>query len=107
MASTNMYVMLKKKPVDEFEDDDFFHPNQKFSLSPRVENVVINFFYENDEEYNCCSDLQIFGGDSNSSVRKNANESSESDDCEWYQARTAVKGFKDHFVGKVSASDLW
>lgn len=104
MPSTNMYVMLKKVP--NAVEDDFFHIHRNFSVSSRVENVVINLFYESEEESNCCSDLQIFGDNSNSDT-KNTNKNGVSDNCEWYQAKIQVAGFKDYYVGKVSASDLW
>lgn len=103
-----MYVMLKKPTTTtttSVEDDDFFHPNRKFSLATRVENVVINFSYENQEESNCCSNLQIFWDTSKISLE--SSNSSSSEDCEWYQAKISVAGFKDYYVGKVSASDLW
>lgn len=104
-----MYVLLKKTPTHTSPEDDFFHPIRKFSVSPRVENVVINLWYENPEESNCCSNLQIFGDTSreNSKLSVESSSGSNSDDCEWYQAQISIAGFKDYYVGKVSATDLW
>lgn len=114
MPSTNMYVMLKKGPTTQSSttaamEDHFFLPNKKFSLSDRVENIVINFFYETEENHNCCSNLKIFEDLPGDTSRNFAFEAVTSCDeyCEWYQAKTLVAGFKDYYVGKVSATDLW
>lgn len=97
--------MLKKIP-NQSKDDEFFYPNRKFSLSPRVENIVMNFLYGSGEEYNCCSDLQIFG-DTSKEDSKNSTEENFNDHSEWYQAKISIAGFKNCYVGKVAASDLW
>lgn len=112
MPSTNMYVMLKKRPSTELSTtsataDHFFLPNKKFSLSERVENIVINFLYQTEENHNCCSDLKIFEDlpvDTNVAFET---VTSCDEYCEWYQANIFVAGFKDYYVGKVSATDLW
>lgn len=100
--------MLKKQEttLETSKEDQFFHPNRKFSISSHVENIIINLMYETEEEYNCCSDLQIFG-DTSREDSKNVEGNNVNDDCEWYQAKTSIAGFKDCYVGKVSASDLW
>lgn len=114
MPSTNMYIMLKKKPstteksaTQALLDDNFFLPNKKFSLSTEVEKIVINFLYSVEEKHNCCSDLKIFEDTPKNDTASTVNTSSSCVECEWYQAKVLVTGFKDCYVGKISASDLW
>lgn len=109
-----MYVMLKKTPDSDatekssVQEDHFFLPSKKFSLSTRIENIVINFQYINEEKHNCCSHLEIFEDVPRTSSKNVVLEAVNScDNSEWYQAKTLVTGFKDYYVGKISASDLW
>lgn len=112
ICNTNMYVLVKKTCLtEELTKDSFFLPNFKYNLPSRVKNIIVNLKCDNTNVTNCCKNLLVFnddieGCDSGASNYKIEKDNS-TEDVKWYQAKLLVTGFKDCFVNKVSASELW
>lgn len=113
---TNMYVMLKKKhTICNSKNEHFFIPT-RCNIPLRVRNTVINLNYtvENDDS-NCCRNLTVFEDEVTQEEKQltGANSGGSEDNCEdtndgqWYQAKVLLTGFKDCFINKISASELW
>lgn len=113
---TNMYIMLKKKHsnINCDSDDHFFVPNSRYDIPLRVRNTIINLNYINQSGDNCCKNLAVFQDVETQSEQCISESDQEFEifnengsDGQWYQATVLVTGFKDCFVNKVSASELW
>lgn len=112
VSFTNMHVMLKKGCSRENAEshNHFFLLNSSFSFPSRVETIVINLNYETDYKENCCSNLVIFEdkpGECTRNTVSNTDSNISVEDFQWYQAKVLLTGFKDCFVNKTSASELW
>lgn len=110
-----MYILLKKKhSATNCDSDHFFVPNSRYNIPLRVRNTIVNLNYVNQSNENCCKNLTVFDDEEAQSEQKlnESNQESESDcehenDGQWFQAKVLLTGFKDCFVNKVSASELW
>lgn len=108
-----MYIMLKKKHSgNNCDSEHFFVPN-RCNIPLKTRNTIINLNYVNDTNDNCCKNLAVFqdteGQSEPVSVGTHEFESNvqSTSDGQWYQATALLTGFKDCFVNKVSASELW
>lgn len=108
---TNMYLMLKK--TDTSVTNENFLVNRQFNI-PNKNNVQVEIEYTNLSQFVCCKDLLIFEDNNTkdkemlTDVKKNIIQvSSEYDEEIWYQSKTFLKGYKDCFINKVHASELW
>lgn len=112
ICNTNMYVLLKKTCVPEdLSKDSFFLPYFKYNLPSRVKNVIVNLKCDDNNVANCCKNLLVFSDDVEDCDSEASNcktvKLNSAEDLKWYQAKVIVTGFKDCFINKVSASELW
>lgn len=108
-AATNMYVMLRKcKYVNDCEDN-FFMPVSHHSVPTNSKCVTINFDYKNESDHVCCSNISVYSDGLNSTYTSTDSDTLHSDISEdtWCQAKLFLKGYKDCFVNKVSATELF
>lgn len=106
--TTNMYVMLKKRQENCQKDDCLFTLISDYSIPSHSNCVTINLDYKNEPSHVCCSNLAVFNDSLNGS-HKNPQISNKSIDSNeyWYQAKHYLKGFKDCYINKVSATELF
>ncbi|XP_018335702.1 uncharacterized protein LOC108744442 [Agrilus planipennis] len=117
IPSTNTFVLLKKiKKTEMNNTNDFFTYKENYSLPSRIKHYTVELINDKKVLSNCCSHLSIHCDSqvsqskcntSNTCDDNSVNECIETDLLEWYQANVVVKGFKDLFVNKISASELW
>nr|XP_023022274.1 uncharacterized protein LOC111510587 [Leptinotarsa decemlineata] len=112
LICTNTYVYLKKSVTNSKEESvsqTVFVQVRPLIFSPKVKHVRINLCSDNHRNSdNCCQNLMVYNDD------KDHDPSSEEQKCEstekevvWFQFRDLIKGFKDCFINKKSASELW
>nr|CAH7720197.1 unnamed protein product [Callosobruchus chinensis] len=108
VSCTNTFVYLKMDSSGSIDYNDTFVPSVPLSFSQGLKHTRIKISSEYHSETNCCENLIVYGQSkpcvSEESVESNndvvATES-------WHQFKGMVKGFKDCYVDKVSASELW
>ncbi|CAH1163472.1 unnamed protein product [Phaedon cochleariae] len=113
-SCTNTYVYLKKDIIgseDCCKSQTDFVPAKPLTFSSKMKHVQIYFEPDNEAvPSNCCENLTIFE-DENHSINHQQKTCINIGECEknivWYQYRDLIKGFKDCFINKESASKLW
>ncbi|XP_022907169.1 MAD2L1-binding protein [Onthophagus taurus] len=104
---TNMYLLINKTIANPTDDTAFFLPIRNYEHNEKVPHRTIRFLY-NFYVGLCCHDLQIYNNSLNKvddvKVEENANDGISN---YWYQGKLILKGFKDCFINKQSASDLF
>lgn len=100
---TNMYILLKKSSISE-NSCDIFVPIENFTPSHKISQLEIKVVYKSSAKSSCCSKVIIFGQEK--TVCANF-DNKNNDIYSWYLANICFKGFKDVFINKVSASELW
>lgn len=112
MPCTNTYIFIKKVVMDaeDLNCDSIFVPTS-FTLPTNVKITNINIECSSLNEENCCDNLTIFNDE------KCQLKTGESSSCEieteqnfseqWYECSELFRGFKDVFINKVSACELW
>lgn len=105
-----MYIMLKKTYDASFNDN--FIINKSFQLPRNC--VQIRLECDNKQKLSCCSNLLIYDDKTNSeevtvfeNKKDDVNEANLNDGGIWFQAKTVFKGYKDCYINKVHASELW
>lgn len=111
MACTNTYIFLKTSGTcpSTADSGNFFIPSRPLTLSAKVKHIKINLNYEVSEKRDCCDNFFVFEdvGDSDIKQRQVSESEGNQETINWYQSKDLFKGFKDCFINKVSASELW
>lgn len=110
MACTNTYIFLKtSETCNRSSTADFFVPSRPLMLSPKAKHIKINLNYEVCEKRDCCDNFFVFEdvGDSDAKQRQIGESTEDQETVCWYQSKDLFKGFKDCYINKVSASELW
>ncbi|KAI4468847.1 mad2l1-binding protein [Holotrichia oblita] len=106
--TTNMYVMLKKHQEDLQKDESLFSLISNYNIPTNSNCVTINLDYTNETGHVCCSNIAVFNDSLNVGNKCPQIPSKSSDSKElWYQAKVYLKGFKDCYINKVSATELF
>ncbi|KRT78324.1 hypothetical protein AMK59_7289, partial [Oryctes borbonicus] len=103
--TTNMYVMLKKYR-EHTNEESIFIPTSSYDIPINSNCITINLDYKDENDHVCCSNITVFN-DSISSSHKTShigNNMSHKSEEVWYEAKLSLKGFKDCFINKVSAT---
>nr|CAI5831157.1 unnamed protein product [Callosobruchus analis] len=108
-SCTNTFIYLKTNSSGSINyNNDTFIPTGPLTFSHSLKHTKIKISSEYYLENNCCENLIVYGQSKPSrleeSVESNINVSSMES---WYQFKGMVKGFKDCYIDKVSASELW
>lgn len=113
---TNTYLYIKKQISAPKEDrtsndykDSVFMRSKPLVFPPNLRHIKINLFPDNNLVKNCCQNLLVFGDIRKNSIDElvNASNIKTDDNLVWYQFKDTVQGFKDCFINKTSASELW
>ncbi|KAG5891761.1 hypothetical protein JTB14_012495 [Gonioctena quinquepunctata] len=114
LTCTNTYIYLKKDITNisnECSTQSVFVPIRPLTFSPKVKNVRLNLCSDKQrDQENCCENLSIFADDSENKKEKQQQSSSSEvgqKNIVWYQFKDLIKGFKDCYINKESASELW
>ncbi|KAL3286200.1 hypothetical protein HHI36_000711 [Cryptolaemus montrouzieri] len=103
---TNTYIFIKK---DDASHTKHFKPCDPLRFQMSVKQYSINLTWECSKESLCCKNLTVFCEKSQSHIRQNEVELSvlPTDKQMWYQFEYSIKGFKNVYVNKSAACDLW
>lgn len=112
LTCTNTYVFLKKYSSENSErttsDQDVFKPVRPLSISNNVKLIEINFSVNEITDNNCCDDLLVFSDGVDDKVSTDQGIDSNKDvNIVWYRSKDYFQGFKDCYINKTSASELW
>ncbi|XP_017784013.1 PREDICTED: MAD2L1-binding protein [Nicrophorus vespilloides] len=101
---TNTYLFLKKNE----SCSDLFDINKDYEVPSNIKNTIIDLSYSNLND-ECCNNLKIYTENSemSESFKIEKHESVDDEVFNWYQANISLKGYKDCFINKTSASELW
>ncbi|KAJ8925927.1 hypothetical protein NQ315_009779 [Exocentrus adspersus] len=115
MTCTNTFIFLKtfvtpsgSPNVDSSEN--IFVPSRPLTFPSKTKHIKINLNYEQGEYRNCCDGFFVFedvGGGEAGKQRQNSESTEAQETVSWYQSKDLFKGFKDCYINKVSASELW
>lgn len=107
--TTNMYIMIRKC-IRAVNEDNFFTPIRDYSIPSNFPCVTINLDYRNERNHTCCSNMTVYNDSSSSQYYQYTNDNdqiaNDLEDC-WFQAKIFVKGYKDCFINKMSATELF
>ncbi|XP_074042244.1 uncharacterized protein [Leptinotarsa decemlineata] len=113
LICTNTYVYLKKsvtKSRGQSVSQSVFVPVRPLMFSPKVKHVRINLCSDNHRNSNnCCQNLMIYTDDDDRVPSTQEQKCCENTKNEvvWFQFRDLIEGYKDCFINKKSASELW
>ncbi|CAH1994508.1 unnamed protein product [Acanthoscelides obtectus] len=110
VSCTNTFVYLKKNSSGTISSNsDTFIPSRPLTFSQGLKHTKINIKSEYNLDSNCCDNLIIYGqSKASQTISSEATEvDSETLSETWYQFKDMVKGFRDCYVNKVSACELW
>lgn len=111
LACTNMYVFMKKCVYENVEkntnEDDIFKVVTPLNVPNSVKHVAINLLSINNVESNCCDNLSIFSDTTDGKVNFDQAINNQHTQFVWYQSKDLFKGFKDCYINKIAASELW
>lgn len=112
LTCTNTYVFLKKHRHEIEEritgDQDVFKPVRPLTFSNNVKLIEINFSVNETTDSNCCDNLLVFSDEATDNVsHKQGIDDDRNDNVVWYRSKDFFPGFKDCYVNKISASELW
>ncbi|KAJ8945750.1 hypothetical protein NQ318_012072 [Aromia moschata] len=110
---TNTFIFLKKDTNSNTGSatniENFFIPSRPLTFPPKLKHVKIKLNHS--DSTNCCSNLTVFEDAGRSDVSIRNEQLTSSENCEvsfsWYQAKDLLKGFKDCYINKISACELW
>ncbi|XP_018571000.1 MAD2L1-binding protein [Anoplophora glabripennis] len=114
MSCTNTYIFFKttetcnrSSTVDS--RNDFFIPSRPVTVPSKAKHTKINLNYEASEKRNCCDNFFVFEdvNHSDANQRRTSENNQAQETIVWYQSKDLFKGFKDCYINKVSASELW
>lgn len=112
ISCTNTYIFLKKSGTECVEStrdsQEVFRLVQPLSFSNRVKHIKINLCV-NKMVDNCCDNLVVFSDviDFDQCNLNTTFDSNKSENILWYQSKDLIQGFKDCYINKISASELW
>lgn len=112
LTCTNTYVFLKKYSLESDErttsDQDVFKPVRPLTFSNHVKHIEINFSVNENTDGNCCENLLVFSDESFENVSSSkVIDCGKNENVIWYRSKDFFSGFKDCYVNKISASELW
>nr|XP_008195500.1 PREDICTED: uncharacterized protein LOC103313603 [Tribolium castaneum] len=112
----NTYIFLKveasQSNLSNVCNDNIFIPSKPLLVSNKIKQTVINF-NSNSQVFSCCDKLEVFKDSCDvegpGKCERNFNEKDKSSENgeTWLQSTIVIRGFKDCFVNKVAASELW
>lgn len=90
-------------------DQDVFKPVRPLTFSNKVKHIEINFSADEFADTNCCDNLLVFSDDGkHNKVSADVSRDIHTDDnIVWYKSKDSFQGFKDCYINKTSASELW
>lgn len=91
-------------------ESDFFQQCAPLQIPKNAKHSKFVISYNPSSVQNCCKNLKVFeeasilekGTDREVGITRKTNETSY-----WYRSKDFLKGFKDHFIGKISVCELW
>ncbi|CAH0550109.1 unnamed protein product [Brassicogethes aeneus] len=107
---SNTFVYIKKETCESTSKiDTCFTPSRTTNFSDKVKQINIKLNFNKDiDRKDCCSNLMVFQEGDDSQSRHELVESENNEKIVVYcQSKCVVKGFKDCFINKTSASELW
>lgn len=111
LTCTNVYVFLKKVQFAQNErtvsDNNVFKTSRPLNFSSNIKQIKINLHVDQTLDSNCCDNLLVFSDEQNDKVNAVEEFLYENSNIIWYQAKDLIQGFKDCFINKTSASELW
>lgn len=111
LTCTNTYVFLKKYSPKSSErtinDQVVFEPVKPLTFSNNVKLIQINFSVNETTDSNCCDNLLVFSDEADNVSSSKKIDSHKNENVVWYRSKDFLSGFKDCFVNKISASELW
>ncbi|XP_060518603.1 MAD2L1-binding protein-like [Cylas formicarius] len=110
MNCTNVFLYMKKCCSGKLDmhSEDLFESCLPLAIPAKAKQMKINITNDMNKFSNCCKDLSVFSED-REEVEKHleCKVTMEDGQTEWYKCKFAIKGFKDCFIDKVSACELW
>lgn len=107
-SCTNTFIFLKKLSLaGNAVVSDSFEACAPFEVNPTSKHVRFIISYTPNGKTNCCADLEIFEDNGNSKTQKTAPETPVEMQVVWCRSKGFLKGFRECFINKVSASESW
>lgn len=113
LSCTNTYIFIKQTcSYQAIPSGNVFIPSKPLYLAPKVKHTVLNLNYTQPLIRTCCDDWNIFCEDSEipQGIMYNKSEYAgleQNPDELWSQSQILIPGFKDLFINKISACQLW
>jgi hypothetical protein len=116
LTCCNMYIFLKvtgpQNDLTAMHKDTIFVPSKPLLFPSKTKHTVINLNYSNPSMCSCCDNLEVFQDfcDIESSIQPfdvKVDQTDEGSREIWLQSKILFQGFKDCFINKVSACELW
>lgn len=112
LTCTNTYIFLKKYVLGTHEkpmtDRDVFKLVRPVTFSNSVKHIKINLYLDKTLDNNCCDNVVVFSeGTETTNCFDKGRENNDSTNIAWYQSKGLLQGFRDCYINKISASELW